>query len=101
MDVESDHGQRSPFTYFREGQLTFLHPQHTFAVTDSCSQFPNLLDPVLLAAAQKACFTGQTDSGAYAPFQNGGFTSNFGVTPGLGPSREGGGSASIRPSISM
>jgi len=77
------------FTYFREGQLTFLHPQHTFAVTDSCSQFPNLLDPVLLAAAQKACFTGQTDSGAYAPFQNGGFTSNFGVTPGLGPSREG------------
>jgi hypothetical protein len=77
------------FTYFRQGQLTFLHPQHTFAVTDSCSQFPNLLDPTLLAAAKAACFTGQTDTGVYAPYQNGSFTSNFGITPGLGPSREG------------
>ncbi|HMC28282.1 MAG TPA: carboxypeptidase regulatory-like domain-containing protein [Verrucomicrobiae bacterium] len=73
------------FTYFREGQLSFLHPQHTFAVTDSCSQSPNLLDPTLLAAAKAACFTGQTDSGAYTPFPG----SNFGVTPGLGPGREG------------
>ena len=73
------------FTYFREGQLSFLHPQHTFAVTDSCSQSPNLLDPTLLAAAKAACFTGQTDSGAYSPFPG----SNFGVTPGLGPHREG------------
>src|SRR5437660_6047189 len=73
------------FTYFREGQLTFLHPEHTFPVTASCSQFPNLLDPTLLAAAQNACFTGQTDSGAYAPFPG----SNFGVTPGLGANREG------------
>ena len=73
------------FTYFREGQLTFLHPEHTFPVTASCSQFPNLLDPTLLAAAQNACFTGQTDSGAYAPFPG----SNFGVTPGLGANHEG------------
>jgi hypothetical protein len=77
------------FTYFREGQLSFLHPEHTFNVTDSCSQFPNLLDPTLLAAAQAACFTGQTDSGAYPPYTNGSFISNFGVTPGLGPNREG------------
>jgi hypothetical protein len=73
------------FTYFREGQLKFLHPEHTFPVTDSCSQFPNLLDPTLMAAAQAACFTGQTDSGAYTAFPG----SNFGVTPGLGPGREG------------
>jgi hypothetical protein len=73
------------FTYFREGQLTFLHPQHTFSVADSCSQFPILLDPTLLAAATAACFNGQTDSGAYSPFPG----SNFGVTPGLGPNREG------------
>jgi Carboxypeptidase regulatory-like domain len=77
------------FTYFREGQLSFLHPQHTFAVTDSCSQFPNLLDPTLLAAAKNACFNGNTDSGAYTPFSNGNFVSNFGVTPGLGVNREG------------
>jgi len=73
------------FTYFREGQLTFLHPQHTFLVTDSCSQFPNALDPTLLAAAKNACFNGNTDSGAYPAFPG----SNFGVTPGLGANREG------------
>ena len=38
-----------------------------------------------MAAAKAACFTGQTDSGAYTPFPG----SNFGVTPGLGPGREG------------
>jgi len=73
------------FTYFREGQKTFLHPQHTFPVSDSCSQFPNLLNSRLLAAAQNACFNGNTDSGAYAPVPG----SNFGITPGLGSSREG------------
>src|SRR5438270_225362 len=49
------------------------------------SQFPNLLTPKLLAAAKKACFNGNTDSGAYQPFAG----SNFGVTPGLGSNREG------------
>jgi hypothetical protein len=74
------------FTYFREGQRTFLHPQHTFAVTDSCSQFPNLLDPALLAAAKAACFTGTTDTpGVNPPFPG----SNPGITPGLGANHEG------------
>src|SRR5262249_29111106 len=80
------------FTYFREGQRKFLHPQHTFAVTGSCSQNPALLDTTVAAyfsANPDVCFGGQTDSGAYTPYTNGSFISNFGVTPGLGCGREG------------
>jgi hypothetical protein len=80
------------FTYFREGQKTFLHPQHTFPVTASCSQDTSLLDPVLVTYFSNnpgVCFGGQTDSGAYSPYTNGSFISNFGVTPGLGAGREG------------
>ena len=40
------------FTYMREGQLTFQHPQSTNAVTASCSS----------AAAQAVCFNGTSDS---------------------------------------
>ena len=53
------------FTFFREGQGTFLHPQHTALVQDSCSTVP---------AAQ--CFTDPTDP-------------NLGIHPNLGASREG------------
>ncbi len=42
------------FTYMREGQLTFQHPQVTNAVQDSCSS----------AAAQAVCFNGTSDSSA-------------------------------------
>ncbi len=53
------------FTFFREGQGTFLHPQHTALVQDSCATVP---------AAQ--CFTDPTDP-------------NLGIHPNLGASREG------------
>jgi hypothetical protein len=60
-------------TYFREGQGTFLHPQHTNNVIDSCN-----------GSAVPYCFTGTTDT-------PGVFTSNpkLGITPGLGPNHEG------------
>jgi Carboxypeptidase regulatory-like domain len=42
------------FTYMREGQLTFQHPQNTGAVQASCAS----------AAAQAVCFNGTSDSSA-------------------------------------
>jgi Carboxypeptidase regulatory-like domain len=60
-------------TYFREAQGTFLHPQHTALVTDSCG-----------AAAAPFCFTGTTDVPGVIPSNP-----KFGITPGLGPDREG------------
>ena len=60
-------------SYFREAQGTFLHPQHTNLVTDSCS-----------SAISSICFTGTTDvPGVIAP------NPKLGITPGLGASREG------------
>jgi hypothetical protein len=53
------------FTYMREGQLGFLQPQNTGAVTDSCS-----------GAAAAFCFTGTSDSS--------GITSTYGTKPKLG-----------------
>jgi Carboxypeptidase regulatory-like domain len=61
------------FTYFRESQGTFLHPQHTNLVTDSCG-----------AAAASFCFTGTTDVPGVIPSNP-----KLGITPGLGPNREG------------
>jgi hypothetical protein len=55
------------FTFFREGQGTFLHPQHTALVQDSCKTVP---------AAQ--CFTDPTDP-----------TNALGIHPNLGADREG------------
>ncbi len=61
------------FTYFREAQGTFLHPQHTNLVTNSCT-----------AAAAAFCFTGTTDTpGVITP------DSTLGITPNLGPNHEG------------
>ncbi|HVO81088.1 MAG TPA: carboxypeptidase regulatory-like domain-containing protein [Terriglobales bacterium] len=65
------------FTYFREGQGTFLHPEHTDLVTNSCSE-----------AVAPFCFTGQTNTpNAVDAFIPPGI--NAGITPGLGPNREG------------
>ena len=66
-------------TYFREAQGTFLHPQRTNNVIDSCST---------LGVAN--CFNGVTD--APDAFANAGLDLNnpkYGITPNLGPNREG------------
>jgi hypothetical protein len=61
------------FTYMREAQGTFGHSQHTNLVTNSC----------VSAAAKPYCFTGVSDSSAVPSL------SRLGITPGLGPQREG------------
>jgi hypothetical protein len=65
------------FTYMREGQLTFQHPQSTGAVTGFCT-----------GAAAAFCFTGTSDSSA---FTTDGLGSNpkYGITPGLPSSHTG------------
>ena len=55
------------FTFFREGQGTFLHPQHTALVQDSCVTVPT-----------SSCFTDPNDP-----------TNALGIHPNLGASREG------------
>jgi Carboxypeptidase regulatory-like domain len=60
-------------TYFREAQGTFLHPQRTNLVTDSCG-----------GAAAAFCFTGTSDTpGVIAT------DPRIGITPALGANREG------------
>lgn len=59
--------------YFRESQGTFLHPQHTNLVTNSCD-----------ASVAAFCFTGQSDTSSVIPTN-----SKYGITPVLGPNREG------------
>ena len=65
------------FTYTREGLATFQHPQRTNLVTDSCAS----------AAAVPYCFTGLSDSSAINALPGAG--PKFGITPNLGPDREG------------
>ncbi len=60
-------------TYFREAQGTFLHPQRTNLVTDSCG-----------GAAAAFCFTGTSDTPTVIPTDP-----RIGITPALGASREG------------
>ncbi len=60
-------------TYFREAQGTFLHPQRTNLVTDSCG-----------AAAAAVCFTGTSDTPGVIPADP-----RIGITPNLGANREG------------
>ena len=69
------------FTYMREGQLTFQHPQSTNAVTASCSS----------AAAQAVCFNGTSDSSVGPNSIQGVFGTNpqFGITTGLPANRTG------------
>jgi len=67
-------------TYYREGQLTFLAFQRTGLVTDSCT-----------GAAANYCFNGSPDTPLIDDNGNSITTPNakLGITPGLGPSREG------------
>src|SRR5713226_2221912 len=66
-------------TYFREAQGTFLNTQHTNNVTDSCNS---------IGVAN--CFNGVTDT-PNAFIANSLETNNpkYGITPNLGPNREG------------
>src|SRR5262249_46692002 len=59
------------FTFFREGQGTFLHPQHTNSVQDSCNLVPNNV-----GVSPDNCFNDPNDP-------------TIGIHPGLGASREG------------
>jgi Carboxypeptidase regulatory-like domain len=63
------------FTYMREGQLGFLKPQTTGAVTASCTS----------SAASPVCFTGTSDSSAINTLIAGSGipTGKAGITPGL------------------
>lgn len=66
-------------TYFREAQGTFLHPQRTNNVIESCDGIglPN-------------CFNGVTDTpGAFAGAGLDVNNPKYGITPNLGPNREG------------
>jgi len=66
-------------TYFREAQGTFLHPQHTNNVVDSCT-----------SVASAFCFTGHSDSSTVNNLDpSGQGNPKFGITPKLGPNREG------------
>jgi len=66
-------------TYFREAQGTFLHPQRTNNVVDSCD-----------SASSAVCFTGLADTAAVNDLDpSGQGNPKFGITPGLGPNREG------------
>ena len=69
------------FTYMREGQLTFQHPQSTGAIQSSCSS----------AAAQAVCFNGTSDSSAGPNSIVGqlGTSPQFGITTGLPSTRTG------------
>jgi len=75
------------FTYMREGQLTFQHPQSTNAVTSSC----------LSPAAQAVCFNGISDSNTgpasiQADLLAAGLPATspqYGITTGLPPNRTG------------
>jgi hypothetical protein len=62
------------FTYMREGQLTFQHPQQTGPVTSSCT-----------GSASTFCFTGTSDSSAVNTViaQSGIGPGKAGITPGL------------------
>jgi hypothetical protein len=69
------------FTYMREGQLTFQHPQSTGLVQDSCSS----------SAAQAVCFNGTSDSSAINSLISGSLTNpaQAGITTGLPANRTG------------
>jgi hypothetical protein len=71
------------FTYMREGQLTFQHPQSTGPVNSSCAS----------PAAQAVCFNGVSDSlGIQADLAAAGLaptSPQYGITTGLPPNRTG------------
>ena len=59
------------FTYMREGELGFIKPQSTGALTSSCNG----------SLAPQFCFTGMSDSSAIT--SEFGTAANLGITPGL------------------
>jgi carboxypeptidase family protein len=69
------------FTYMREGQLTFQHPQNTGSIYSSCTS----------AAAQAVCFNGTSDSNSGPASIQGDLTAmglpatspQYGITTGL------------------
>ena len=69
------------FTYMREGQLTFQHPQNTNLVQSSCSS----------PAAQAVCFNGVSDSSSGPNSIQGqlGTSPQYGITTGLPSNRTG------------
>ena len=72
------------FAYMREAQRTFNHSVNTNNVTDSCAS----------DAAKPFCFTGLSDADAINNSDNNPlfgtpFANKIGITPGLGPTREG------------
>ena len=69
------------FTYMREGQLTFQHPQSTNAVQSSC----------VSPAAQAVCFNGVSDSNSGPASIQGvfGTSPQYGITTGLPANRTG------------
>jgi len=69
------------FTYMREGQLTFQHPQATNAVTDTCTS----------PASQAVCFNGTSDSnsGPNSIVGQLGTSPQYGITTGLPPTHTG------------
>ncbi len=69
------------FTYMREGQLTFQHPQNTGSIYSSCSS----------AAAQAVCFNGTSDSsvGSNSIVGQLGMNPQYGITTGLPTNRTG------------
>lgn len=69
------------FTYMREGQLTFQHPQSTTSVQSSCSS----------SAAQAVCFNGTSDSTAINSVITGSLSdpTKAGITTGLPASHTG------------
>jgi hypothetical protein len=69
------------FTYMREGQLTFQHPQNTGAIQASCSS----------PAAQAVCFNGTSDSSAVNQLiaSSGINAASAGITTGLPANRTG------------
>ncbi len=69
------------FTYMREGQLTFQHPQSTNAVQNSC----------VSPAAQAVCFNGTSDSNSGPASIQGvfGTSPQYGITTGLPANRTG------------
>ena len=66
-------------TYFREAQGTFLHPQRTNNVIDSCNG----------TDGAPFCFTGTSEVSAAGVIPAAPGVGGIGITPGLGPGREG------------
>ncbi|HEV2470357.1 MAG TPA: carboxypeptidase regulatory-like domain-containing protein [Candidatus Sulfotelmatobacter sp.] len=81
------------FTYMREGQLTFQHPQNTGSIYSSCSS----------AAASAVCFNGTSDSnsGPNSIVGQLGTSPQYGITTGLPTNRTGVPSVNIAGGFSI